>query len=69
MSRGMAWTIRDGSLELWQGLVLHGMEKVDFHVLNGFLFMFLCGPHGARDHMGVVALVSEPGKNWVFMKT
>ena len=32
VSRGMAWTIRSDSLELWQGLVLHGMGEVDFHV-------------------------------------
>ena len=32
MSGGMAWTIRGDSLELWQGLVLHGMGEVDFHV-------------------------------------
>ena len=32
MSGGMARTIRGDSLELWQGLVLHGMGEVDFHV-------------------------------------
>ena len=32
VSRGLAWTIRSDSLELWQGLVLHGMGEVDFHV-------------------------------------
>ena len=32
VSGGMAWTIRCDSLELWQGLVLHGMGEVDFHV-------------------------------------
>ena len=32
MSGGMAWTIRSDPLELWQGLVLHGMGKIDFHV-------------------------------------
>ena len=31
MSRGMAWTIRSDILELWPGLVLHGMGEVDFH--------------------------------------
>ena len=31
VSGGMAWTIRGDSLELWQGLVLHGMGEVDFH--------------------------------------
>ena len=30
--QGMAWTIRGDSLELWPGLVLHGMGEVDFHV-------------------------------------
>ena len=30
--RGLAWTIRNYSLELWQGLVLHGMGGIDFHV-------------------------------------
>ena len=33
MSGGSAWTIRRHCLELWQGLVLHGMGGVDFHVL------------------------------------
>ena len=28
----MAWTIRADSLELWPGLVLHGMGEVHFHV-------------------------------------
>ena len=32
MSGGMARTIRSDSLELWRGLVLHGMGEVDFHV-------------------------------------
>ena len=32
MSGGMARTIRRDSLELWQGLVLHGMGEVEFHV-------------------------------------
>ena len=32
MSRGMAWTMRTDSLELWRDLVLHGMGEVDFHV-------------------------------------
>ena len=32
MSGGMAWTIRCDSLELWPGLVLHGMGEVDVHV-------------------------------------
>ena len=32
VSGGMAWTIRSDSLELWQGLVLHGMGEVVFHV-------------------------------------
>ena len=32
VSRGMAWTIRSDLLELWQGLVSHGMGEVDFHV-------------------------------------
>ena len=32
VSGGMAWTIRCDSRELWQGLVLHGMGEVDFHV-------------------------------------
>ena len=32
VSGGMAWTIRCDSLELWRGLVLHGMGEVDFHV-------------------------------------
>ncbi len=36
MSGGMAWTIRRDILELWQGLVLHGMGKVDFHVLGKY---------------------------------
>jgi len=31
VSRGMAWTIRSHSLELWRDLVLHGMGEVDFH--------------------------------------
>ena len=34
MSRGMAWTIRSDSLELWQGLVLRVMGEVDFHVFG-----------------------------------
>ena len=34
--RGMAWTIRGDSLELWQGLVLHGMGEVDFHVFGKY---------------------------------
>ena len=29
---GMVWTIRCDSLELWPGLVLHGMGDVAFHV-------------------------------------
>ena len=36
VSGGMAWTIRCDSLELWQGLVLHGMGEVDFHVLGKY---------------------------------
>ena len=32
MSGGRAWTIRRDSLELWPGLVLHGMGEIDFHV-------------------------------------
>ena len=32
VSGGMARTIRCDSLELWPGLVLHGMGEVDFHV-------------------------------------
>ena len=32
MSGGMAWTIRGDSLELWRGLVVHGMGEIDFHV-------------------------------------
>ena len=36
MSRGMAWTIRCDSLELWPGLVLHGMGEVDFHVFGKY---------------------------------
>ena len=34
VSGGMAWTIRSDSLELWQGLVLHSMGEVDFHVFG-----------------------------------
>ena len=34
MSGGMAWTIRNDSLELWQGLVLHGIGEIDFHVFG-----------------------------------
>ena len=30
VSGGMAWTTRCDSLELWQGLFLHGMGEVDF---------------------------------------
>ena len=30
--RGVAWTIRCDSLELWRDLVSHGMGEVDFHV-------------------------------------
>ena len=33
VSRGMAWTVRTDSLEVWRDLVLHGMGEVDFHVL------------------------------------
>ena len=36
MSGGMAWTIRGDSLELWRGLVLHGMGEVDFHVFGKY---------------------------------
>ena len=36
MSGGMAWTIRRDSLELWQGLVLHDMGEVDFHVFGKY---------------------------------
>ena len=32
----MAWTIRRDSLELWPGLVLHGMGEVDFHVFGKY---------------------------------
>ena len=32
MSRGVAWTIRGDSPELWLDVVLHGMGEVDFHV-------------------------------------
>ena len=32
VSRGMAWTIRCYSLELWPGLVFYGMGDVGFHV-------------------------------------
>ena len=32
VSRGMAWTVRTDSLEVWRDLVLHGMGEVDFHV-------------------------------------
>ena len=34
--RGMARTMRCDSLELWQGLVLHGMGEVDFHVFGKY---------------------------------
>ena len=36
VSGGMAWTIRGDSLELWPGLVLHGMGEVDFHVFGKY---------------------------------
>ena len=36
MSRGMAWTIRGDSLGIWQGLVLHGIGEVDFHVFGKY---------------------------------
>ena len=32
----MAWTIRCDSLELWQGLVLHAMGEIDFHVFGKY---------------------------------
>ena len=31
VSGGMAWTIQSDSLELWLGLVLHGMGEIDLH--------------------------------------
>ena len=36
VSGGMAWTIGSDTLELWQGLALHGMGKVDFHVFGKY---------------------------------
>ena len=36
VSRGMAWTIRGDSLELWPGLVLQDMGEVDFHVFGKY---------------------------------
>ena len=36
VSRDMARTIRSDSLELWPGLVLHGMGEVDFHVFGKY---------------------------------
>ena len=36
VSGGMAWTVRCDSLELWQGLVLHGMGEVEFHVFGKY---------------------------------
>ena len=34
--QGVAWTIRCDSLELWWGLVLHGMGEIDFHVFGKY---------------------------------
>jgi hypothetical protein len=36
VSGGMAWTIRGDSVELWPGLVSHGMGEVAFHVFGKY---------------------------------
>ena len=49
VSGSMAWTIRGDSLELWRGLVLHGMGEVDFHV---FLKKLTSSPNTSKLVLG-----------------
>ena len=52
---GVAWTIRGDSLELWRGLVLHGMGEIDFHVFweTPFITKYLqIGPRASRLVLG-----------------
>ena len=62
----MAYTIRCDSLELWPGLVLHGMGEVDFHVFLEILethFItkyFQIGPRASRLVLGFLFKARVP---------
>jgi len=47
----MAWTIRSDSLELWQGVVLHGMGEIDFHVFGKY-WKLTSSPNTAKFVLG-----------------
>ena len=52
VSGGMAWTVRCDSLELWRGLVFHGMgEILETHFITKYLQI---GPRASRLVLGFV---------------